>query len=151
MNLLVKSAIDVAVVLLLAFAALPLLRRQSAALRHLVLSAALICAAVLPVVALWLPEWPVPLPVAPPSLSVTFDLAMGKAAAPVAGAQMADGLLASAPSTDWFALALWVWVAGAAVGLGTLSFGFARLSRLSASARTDRHRGVDRAGRNHSA
>lgn len=55
MKILIDSAIDVTVVLLLAFAALPLLRRQSAALRHLVLAAALIGAATLPLIGSWLP------------------------------------------------------------------------------------------------
>ena len=69
MTLLVETTVKVSLILLLALAVLPLLRRRSAALRHWVLSASLLCAAVTPLAQLAVPSWHVPVPVVPALLT----------------------------------------------------------------------------------
>ena len=60
MNLLLDVWLKPSVVLLLALAVMPLLRNRSAALRHAILAAALLCAAVVPFVGTVVPAWHVP-------------------------------------------------------------------------------------------
>src|SRR5215470_2217775 len=50
-------ALRASVVLSVALAALPLMRRQSAALRHSVLAAAIVCSLAVPVIAVVVPAW----------------------------------------------------------------------------------------------
>jgi TonB family protein len=57
MTLLLTSTIKVSVILLFAFGATALLRKRSAATRHLVLSAAVLCAVALPAVEWVVPSW----------------------------------------------------------------------------------------------
>ncbi len=60
MILLVESAIKVAIIVLVALACLPLLRKRPAALRHWLLAAAIVCGATAPVVSLAIPAWRLP-------------------------------------------------------------------------------------------
>jgi TonB family protein len=57
MNLLLDSTVKVSVIVLMALGAHALLRRQSAAVRHWVLSVAILCAATLPLLAMMVPAW----------------------------------------------------------------------------------------------
>jgi hypothetical protein len=59
MSLLVESTLKVSLIILVAMAATVLLRSRSAALRHWMLSAALACAAGLPVIQVIGPSWTV--------------------------------------------------------------------------------------------
>jgi beta-lactamase regulating signal transducer with metallopeptidase domain len=54
---LLDCALRASVVISLAVAALPLMRRQSAALRHSVLAAAIVCSLAIPVIAVVVPAW----------------------------------------------------------------------------------------------
>jgi hypothetical protein len=60
MNLLLEAAIESSLILLVAFAALALLRGRPAALRHAVLAIALGCAAVAPALGRAVPSWQLP-------------------------------------------------------------------------------------------
>ena len=57
MTFLLDCALRASVVLGIALAALPLMRRQSAALRHSVLAAAIVCSLTVPVIAFVVPAW----------------------------------------------------------------------------------------------
>jgi beta-lactamase regulating signal transducer with metallopeptidase domain len=59
MIVLLNAAMKAFAILALALAVLPLLRRQSAALRHTVLSAAMLCAGAMPILSLAVPSWDV--------------------------------------------------------------------------------------------
>ena len=61
MSLLLDLIVKPSIVLVLALAAMPLLRQRSAALRHAVLAAALLCAAAVPFAGPLVPAWHVPL------------------------------------------------------------------------------------------
>src|SRR5215472_9972669 len=57
MIFLLDCALRASIVLGVALAALPLMRRQSAALRHSVLAAAIVCSLAVPMIALVVPAW----------------------------------------------------------------------------------------------
>ena len=63
MTTLIAVTVKSGAILLAAVVALPFLRRQSAALRHLVLMAAIVAATALPLVSLVFPAWHLPAPV----------------------------------------------------------------------------------------
>jgi beta-lactamase regulating signal transducer with metallopeptidase domain len=70
MSFLLEFTLRASVILGLALVSLPLLRGQSAALRHAVLAAAVLCAALTPAVGLLVPAWDVPVRSAAPSNNV---------------------------------------------------------------------------------
>lgn len=124
-------------ILLAALAGTALMRRTSAAARHLVWLAALAALLLLPVARGFVPEWRV-LPATP----VVFAPAQTPAAAPVAApAALADaGTAESAPSAavpaqppairsplDWKTLALLAWAAGVAMLVLRLAYGLVRV------------------------
>src|SRR3989442_10391254 len=54
----IEAVVKSSVILLMALGALPLLRRQSAALRHAILTVGLVCALAVPVLSPLIPSWP---------------------------------------------------------------------------------------------
>ena len=60
MGLLLESTLKISIVVLIALAAAALSRRRSAALRHWILSAAIVCAAAMPLLTSVVPSWSVP-------------------------------------------------------------------------------------------
>jgi beta-lactamase regulating signal transducer with metallopeptidase domain len=126
-------------ILLAALAATALMRRTSAAARHLVWLAALSALLLLPIARGFVPEWRV-LPVAPavfvapaaPSAEpVSAPAASARAPAPAEpGGPAASTLRQPAPPRlplDWTALALLAWAAGAALLGLRLAYGLARV------------------------
>jgi TonB family protein len=75
----------------------------------------------------------VPLPAQ--ELIVSFGAPVRQAATSAASVQVPGALFAAGASTDWVAWALRGWAAGALLAFGALVIGFARLFRLSSSAR----------------
>ena len=144
MSLLLESTIKVSLILLLALALMPLLRRRSAALRHWVLSASLLCAAVSPLAQLVVPSWRLPSGLASVVLNPISNTG--------ASAELASTARAGAPGvgrhrsrTDndaadrkWFSLSATlpsIWIAGTALGMSILLVGLWRLTRLAAAAK----------------
>src|SRR5688572_8513842 len=124
MNLLLESAVKASVLLFIALAALFLLRRQSAALRHWLLAVSLLFAAAQPALTLLLPTWSIAVPPAsqtiaqPPDVvpsEVSFEVVV-PAAAPIA------------TRSDWRGIAIAVWVAGALINITVLLIGISRLA-----------------------
>ncbi|HWW89087.1 MAG TPA: M56 family metallopeptidase [Vicinamibacterales bacterium] len=126
--------IKVSLVVLSGLAAAGFLRNRSAALRHWVLAAAIICAGATPVLEQIVPSWPVTLN---PSLfgrtvePLTLII-------PVHATQASEDLGVAAANRSGFAWRLMaqrllsgLWLVGAVCGLLTLIVGLARLARLA--------------------
>ena len=147
MTLLLDTTIKVSLIVGLALAATVLLRRQSAALRHWVLAAAIICASATPLFTVVVPSWDFPpaessaggLTLASQSyvasdpstliLSLSKDERSGHA---LVGRLRAAILLIAGP---YVGVLLTVWIAGAAIGLCVLFIGLARLAWLASTSR----------------
>jgi beta-lactamase regulating signal transducer with metallopeptidase domain len=128
-------SIKIAVVLLGALIASIMLRRQTAALRHWVLTTALVCSLCVPVLELALPAWAIPLPAAwSPSASTSLRIS----STPLTS-NATDGGAASAAATDsrtdrvmpLVAMLVSLWVLGASAAIGTLVIGLRRLRTLA--------------------
>lgn len=121
-------AIDVALVSLAALGVVTIMRQRSAALRHAVLTVALVAAAVMPLLELTLPalpllEWPSATPVVASSSSlssVVVTTEAGSAPLPVNGTT----------AFSWTTLLLATWCVGLITVLGRLLRGFMHLARL---------------------
>jgi TonB family protein len=134
MTVLAVGAINVTILLLLVFAAMPLLRRQSAALRHCVLATALVSAALLPLVGPMLPDLEVPVPtVATRAAAIDGERAPAEKADAVAAAS-ATHATDSPWSADLIAGLVRLWVLGAIVAAVALVVAFARLAYLARTA-----------------
>jgi TonB family protein len=136
MDLLIASAFDVTATLALAFAAMPLLRRQSAALRHCVLAIALVSGAVLPLIEPVLPRWQVPVQMSAPVREELFSASAGTGTGflRASGRQAQTGTPTS-QGIDLLTAASRIWALGALGTFGALLFGFVRLAHLSRTAR----------------
>jgi beta-lactamase regulating signal transducer with metallopeptidase domain len=132
-------------VLLLALGAIALLRHRSAALRHWVLATAIACAALMPMLEIVVPAWPLPLG-APGELRPRPAVAVAAARGdPTASAQpLVDQIEVSTavprPLTNVLALDArrWlqpIWLAGAFLSLLVLLTGLGRLTWLAARSR----------------
>ena len=131
----------VSLILLIAFATCALLRRRSAAVRHWVLAAAILCAAAIPVAERLVPSWPVT--VATPTILRRSEDPR-RQGPNVRGPEDSRGSEdprlhqrggRSRGSSDprrigvWL---VWVWLAGTTLSLLTLAIGFIRLRRAAA-------------------
>jgi TonB family protein len=123
----VAVIVDVSVVMALALLVCRVLRRQSASLRHLILAASLVAAAVAPALEAMLPEWELPLlarqSVMSPSLALESEVAPTPAPEAVA--------TAPAPRLTWIVLFAAVWGIGAVVVLAGLLAGVIRLRSMT--------------------
>jgi bla regulator protein BlaR1 len=120
--------IKVSLIVLCGLAIAAILRKQSAALRHLVLSAAIACAAVVPLVELLAPSWDFRRSsTAAPAVyeSIAFDVAAGSASPAIAASHTGPRLAAR----DWL---VGTWIAGAAANILILLAGLGRLRWLAA-------------------
>jgi TonB family protein len=128
MTTLIAVTVKSGAILLAAVIALPFLRRQSAALRHLVLMAAIVAATALPLVGLVFPAWHLPAPVV--SSLPRFD---APAAAPIARAPDAASavhVITPAPRVRWLQWLVALWLTGAVVAAGSLVSGLWRVAWL---------------------
>jgi TonB family protein len=129
MTLLVDSTIKVTLILGAALAVMPLLRRQSAALRHWILASAVASASLAPFVQYALPSWRVPAvaPIVVPTQFTPYVAANDNLD------RTASGGAAPAPrsGTSSLALVVPVWIGGAVLSLLVLAFGTARLARFA--------------------
>ncbi len=128
---LLNATVKVSAIVLLALAASALLRRQSAAVRHFVLAAALVCAAVTPAVRLVAPVWQ-----STPRLQV-IDRPLAVFDETAVPATAAAARPAAARSTDAAAVLRGVgvvWMTGAGLSVLVLLVGLGRLSWIAAHA-----------------
>jgi beta-lactamase regulating signal transducer with metallopeptidase domain len=129
MALLLDTTIKVSIIVVLALAATALLRKHPAALRHWVLAAAIVCAAATPLFTVVVPAWNFPR-VEPSSggLTVAYDSHAGDA-------YVASGSSRTTGNRNLVRALLNVWIGGAAIGLGILLVGLARLAWLASKSR----------------
>ena len=127
---LIDSALKGVILMALILAAVIMLRRSSAALRHLVLAMAMAGLFALPVLSVTLPGWrvlpawaqtgPVERPASTTTDSTGAVFGSDYATAPAAGIielpQARDSVApAASPGKAWIAVAVWLWVAGGVV------------------------------------
>lgn len=115
-------------VLLLALGATTLLRRASAATRHLVWTVALGGVLVLPFLGRFVPEWrvvPVPVELAPVAAAAVEPVVMDHEPAEVV--HESAPAVPQAPRTDWMMWIVGLWAAGGAVLLLRLAYGVLRI------------------------
>lgn len=139
MNVLIESAIKIALLLGLALAASLVLRHRSAAMRHWVLATAIVAALALPALMVFVPSWR--LPVRSESRAETAPRRSGRVdtQATVIGVHTAavDADVDTPQSTaiEIAPMVMTVWLSGLAITLAGLLVGLWRLSRISAKAR----------------
>ena len=143
MTLLWTSAIQITAILLIAVLALPLLRRRSAALRHWVLSSALLFSAVTPAFNLLMPSWTVPAALTKNAVITPIRERISTMTLPAIDLLAKPGVPSGEPSNARSGtpvtvrqLAGGVWFAGALMGLAVLATGLWRLRRLAAHSQT---------------
>jgi beta-lactamase regulating signal transducer with metallopeptidase domain len=132
MSLFLEVTLKISLIVLFALAATALLRARSAAVRHWVLSAALVCAAATPVLQFVVPSW---------------DLRLGRWSSERAiehtrasiSVQVPHERTASGRAATGVRLLGWVWFAGVAISLLILVIGLARLAWLASRSQPLRH------------
>jgi TonB family protein len=139
MSLLLEAVVKSSLILLLALVALPLLRSRSAALRHSVLSTALMCAAIVPVVGRLVPAWHMPIGIhgaastsAPTAITILESVVVPAGPDREAPAGAAARSSESSP-VSLGALVRSIWLAGALSSIAVLLVGCARLRQLSSN------------------
>jgi TonB family protein len=130
MTLLLDSTIKISLMLAGALAVMPLLRRQSAAFRHWMLAAALMCAALAPAVPYALPSWDVPVPAALVRQTQLTRQVPADVTLPVDRPQTDLRQRHSEP-ISLSALVIGTWLTGALLASLALLFGTARLARFA--------------------
>lgn len=131
--IMVKTSLILTLGMLAAFA----LRRRSAALRHWILAAAIICAAAAPVLGSLVPSWTLPRP-AVSAATRTSDVQISFR--PIGAAVSRVVAAASEPRSQERSLLgraanliVPIWLIGMALNLGVLAIGMVRLTRLQSS------------------
>jgi TonB family protein len=135
--LLVESTLKASIVMLAALIAVACLHRRSAALRHWILSAAIVAAIAAPVLGPFMPSWTLPMDNVPRPRALTATLASTPghlAAAPAGAASRPSAADATWPAKAAAAIEV-TWIAGAGLGLLILIVGLCRLAWIASSAR----------------
>lgn len=137
MNLAIDSVIKVSLIVVLGLVASVLMRRQSAALRHWMLSAAILCGAAVPLLGLVMPSWQVA--TAPAALRADPPPTTGAATSSRATQQSVGLQLEVEPgpndSGTGLGLLAPIWLTGVAITGSFLLVGYTRLMRLASRAR----------------
>jgi len=135
------------VIVLVALAATTLMRKRSAAVRHWVLSAAIVCAAATPLLELVVPSWHLALgataPVRERDAAVPRAAASSQTAAPVSLAAVSpepprpnrDALSYAVAMPSLTNLLTAAWIAGVSISIGLLLVGLGRLAWLASRSR----------------
>ncbi|MGB2712885.1 MAG: M56 family metallopeptidase [Vicinamibacterales bacterium] len=132
MTLLLENAVKSAAIIGVALALMPLLRSRAAAMRHSILAAALVGAALTPLMRPLLPTWRIPL-----SVVGSSEAALNIVGTPDTIGAVASGVASpvTAPLVSAIPIiGLAVWLAGALAGITLLTVGWIRLLRLTAGA-----------------
>jgi TonB family protein len=136
-GLLLESTVKASIVMLAALIAVACLRRRSAALRHWILSAAIVAALATPLLGLVTPAWHVPLGPGPIATAPSPRAAVTPPPSP-RDTRGAPGVArASMPAPGPIVTA--AWIAGAGVSVLILLVGLGRLAWVASSARRVTH------------
>jgi TonB family protein len=134
------------VIVLVALAATMVMRKRSAAVRHWILSAAIVCAAAMPALELVVPSWHIALGSAPvsarqppvwrfPAAPVTRPAIASTAADSESSSPARAAASNPAVETSVTSLLTAVWIAGFSVSVGFLMIGLGRLAWLASRSR----------------
>ena len=138
MSFLLETAIKISLVTGLGLGAVMLLRRASAALRHWMLSAALLTALATPLLTRIAPTWSLPVPVAGEAGPRVGPLPAAPGRASRVGVTTTflaePGTPLPPPAIDATSVWLAIWLVGVAINLGGLLLGFWRLHRIASQA-----------------
>ena len=139
MMMLLGSTLKVSALILAGLAGAAAARRHSAAARHWVIAASLLCALAIPVLERYVPSWTIP--TTSTALQTVDDgrrLSTGPASAVAAPVEVDVAVtVAAAPSARAAALAAWlVWGGGFAFCILVLTVGLLRLAWIAAHAQT---------------
>ena len=140
MSFLLETAIKISLVTGLGLAAVVLLRRGSAALRHWLLAAALLTALATPLLTGLAPSWSFPVAATTdagtgtrmPTPAVAGDRGSRIRVTTTLSADAAPSV--QSPAIDTISALLAIWLSGVAINLGGLLLGFWRLRRVAARA-----------------
>ena len=137
MSLLLAISIKVTAILVMALAALPLLRRQSAATRHWILATAIAGALLVPALGLIVPSWSMPsIRVAEPEVESRAEFtAPARLLRTVVRSESHDRSGPQAADTRVAVLVIGIWIAGTSFALGVLALALARLAAIATAAR----------------
>jgi TonB family protein len=137
MTLLVESTLKASIVMVAALFALACLRRRSAALRHWILSAAIVAAIATPILGSLLPSWTVPIDTVPRprALAAAAPSTPVNSPARPAGASSLPSIGDATWPAEAAAAIRITWITGAAIGLLILIVGLCRLAWIASSAR----------------
>ena len=142
-SFLLDSAIKVSILLAAALIAVRVLRAQSAAIRHWVLAAALVCAAMMPAFNLLLPRLDVPITrsMPTPAFMEVAETSPATLELELETPRSGSGVYTTSASTPiapvsrvrfvWRDIVLWIWLAGAVLGFAVLFSGILRLALIS--------------------
>lgn len=133
MGLRVESSVKASIVMLAALAAVACLRHRSAALRHWILSAAIVAALAAPLLGLVMPSWHVPLGSGPIATAPSPIWRATPAQSPRETVAVQSPARAALPATG--RLIALTWIAGAGVSVLILLVGLGRLAWIASSAR----------------
>ncbi len=147
-TILASAAVKSAMVFALAWAIAKMMRRASAAARHLVWTSAAAVVIALPLLSAWMPAWHIPAPAAWRETAAVFQVTAtdANAAAGVSATPSGRGTeLAKAFATpDWRTVVTLVWAVGTAATLFEMLLGCAAIRRLRRSLkRSSRIDGVE--------
>jgi beta-lactamase regulating signal transducer with metallopeptidase domain len=144
MSFLVISALRMSIILFAALCSLRLMRRGSAALRHWVLSMAVLAAIAAPLITFLIPAWEVR--VVPPRPWNVPYFATSSDAAPVSPMIVSTTEPVTTTQTPlWPRMVLALWLTGVAIGTVMLAAGMSRLYGLIRGSRSVTHAGWIRA------
>jgi TonB family protein len=144
MSILLEGAIESSVILLLALGLMPVLRSRSAALRHGVLTAALVCAAVAPVLGRVVPSWQLPAALTslsrgtPPVVAAPAPSSTSASSGAI-HVYVSPTFQATESSASVLVIVRAIWMTGVLAGIAVLVTGLAQLARLGTRARRLQH------------
>jgi TonB family protein len=134
MTLLLETAVKSTAIVAVALALMPLLRRRTAAMRHAILAAALLGAAVAPFMRSVIPTWRIPVAV---NLGGTSEAALNVLGIPNTigtPSHVVDPLASTSVLPSMSTIGFAVWLLGATVAITLLMVGCIRLARLTSRA-----------------
>jgi TonB family protein len=134
MSLVLEAVVKVSLVLAAALLAMPLLRRQSAALRHFVLALTLAGCVVVPFADVALPSWRLPVPLAARVVPQAGVISRPAAAREAARAAEVPAPASAQRRVDETAVAVAVWFTGFITAMAMLMVGLRRLRGLKGGA-----------------
>jgi TonB family protein len=133
--LLLDASARLSVLLIAALGATACMRRRSAAMRHWVLSTAIVCAAAAPLLGVIVPSWPVPFGSVRPLAALAPEPGVGTANTAASAGTARNAASNSASGVTALPLIVLIWACGTGIGALMLTTGLGRLAWISRNSR----------------